>query len=243
MRNRDSKSYKTLIINTSYKIFKFNKCRKDFFREAIMLFLSIKELINFLKLGRFGNFNERRYRQQFEKLFPFLDFNKKPTLFHGGKRFVIVFDPSYTRKSGKKMPGLSWSWSGSAGQAKWDLETDGPAAIDLEILDCYRSRFHIEFLHRDGKHNTVLTDSQARSKYKLNFHFNAGLAAINIAKVEHWLSLPKEKHKSFSIADIKTMNHNRLLLKRFIDLFGVNAYYAKNHNLVNELIYYGAIAT
>ncbi|SHI37409.1 hypothetical protein SAMN05444280_1561, partial [Tangfeifania diversioriginum] len=66
--------------------------------------------------------------------------------------------------------------------------------------------------------------------------------AINIAKVEHWLSQPKEARKPFSMTDIKTMNHNRLLLQRFIDVFGVNAYSAKNRNHVNELIYYGTIA-
>ena len=112
----------------------------------------------------------------------------------------------------------------------------------LEILDSYQSRFQIEFLYRDGKQHTGLTDSQARSQNKLNFHFNAALTAINIAKVEHWLSVPKEVRKQFSMADIKTMNHNRLLLERFIDVFGVNAHSVKNRNLVNELIYYGTIA-
>jgi hypothetical protein len=65
---------------------------------------------------------------------------------------------------------------------------------------------------------------------------------IIIAKVEHWLSQPKEERKPFSIANIKTMNHNRLLLQRLIEVFGVNAYSAKNRNHVNELIYYGTIA-
>ena len=67
------------------------------------------------------------------------------------------------------------------------------------------------------------------------------ITAINIAKVEHWLSIPKEVLKPFSMADIKTMNHIRLLLLRFIDVFGINAYSAKNRNHVNELIYYGTI--
>lgn len=405
MRNRDNKPYKTLIINTLNKISKFGKCRKDFFIEVIILLLSIKGRVNFLQLGRFGNFKEQRYRQQFEKPFPWLDFNKELTLSQGSGRFVIAFDPSYISKSGKKTPGVSWYWSGCAGQAKWGLEIGGLAAIDLdnhtafhleavqtliedkqaitltdwyvhviqerketlcsisrylvadawfskkpfvdqvnairmhlisrlrddadlrylyqgprtgkkgrpckyagkidianidtnyfvlveqnpeatvysaivyskslkinirlvhvtytndkgkitrklyfctdtqmdalEILDCYQSRFQIEFLYRDGKQHTGLTDSQARSQNKLNFHFNAALTAINIAKVEHWLSVPKEVRKQFSMADIKTMNHNRLLLERFIDVFGLNAYSAKNRNLVNELIYYGTIA-
>ncbi len=405
MITRGCFNYKSLIIRTLDKISVFNKCRKDFFCEVIILLLSIKGRVNFLQLGRFGNFKEQRYRQQFEKPFPWLDFNKELTLSHGGNRFVIAFDPSYINKSGKKTPGLGWYWSGCAGHTKWGLEIGGLAAIDLdnhtafhleavqtliedkqvtnltdwyvsvieerkdtlcsiskylvadawfskkpfvdqiialnmhlisrlrddadlkylyqgpptgkkgrprkyagkidsanidtsyfelieqnqeatvysaivyckslkqnirlvhvtytsekgkltrklyfctdiqmdalEILDCYQSRFQIEFLYRDGKQHTGLNDSQARSANKLNFQFNAALTAINIAKVEHWLSTPKEVRKPFSMTDIKTMNHNRLLLQRFIDVFGVNAYSAKNRNLVNELIYYGTIA-
>jgi hypothetical protein len=34
------------------------------------------------------------------------------------------------------------------------------------------------------------------------------LSAINVAKVVHWLALPQEKRKAFSMNDIKTMNHN-----------------------------------
>ncbi|MFV0269005.1 MAG: hypothetical protein ACK5HT_17905, partial [Draconibacterium sp.] len=77
---------------------------------------------------------------------------------------------------------------------------------------------------------------------KLDFHFNAALTAINIAKVEHWLSQPAQERKPFSMADLKTVNHNRLLLKRFIYLFGINAYSAKNLKHINELIHYGTIA-
>lgn len=405
MTTRGYNNYNSLIIRTLNNISVFNKCRKDFFCEVVILLLSIKGRVNFLQLGRYGNFKEQRYRQQFEKPFPWLDFNKELALSHGGSRFVIAFDPSYINKSGKKTPGVGWYWSGCAGQAKWGLEIGGLAAIDLdnhtafhleavqtliedkqatslidwyvkvikerketlgsiskylvadawfskkpfvdqiiemdmhlisrlrddadlkylyldpptgkrgrpskyagkvitdnidtnyfelieqnqeatvysavvfskalkrnirlvhvtytndkgkltrklyfstdtqmdalEILDCYQSRFQIEFLYRDAKQYTGLNGSQARSENKLNFQFNAALTAINIAKVEHWLSQPKEVRKPFSMADIKTMNHNRLLLQRFIDVFGVNAYSAKNRNHVNELIYYGTIA-
>lgn len=44
---------------------------------------------------------------------------------------------------------------------------------------------------------TGLNDSQGRTENKLNFHFNASIATINIAKVEHWLSQPKEERKPF----------------------------------------------
>ena len=111
-----------------------------------------------------------------------------------------------------------------------------------DVLLYYHNRFQIEFLYRDGKQHTGLDDSQARSENKLHFQFNASLTSINIAKVVHWLSLPMEDRKAFSMSDIKTMNHNTLLLKRFIDVFGIRPYSIKNQNYVKELILYGTIA-
>jgi len=68
------------------------------------------------------------------------------------------------------------------------------------------------------------------------------LTALNVAKVEDWLSIPKERREAFSMTDIKTLNHNRLLINRFFDVFGINPNKAKNQQLFKELIYYGTRA-
>lgn len=112
----------------------------------------------------------------------------------------------------------------------------------LMILKYYKNRFQIEFLYRDGKQHTGLTHCQARSENKLHFHFNASLTAINLAMVEYWLSVPKEQRGAFSMADVKTMFHNTLMLQRFIDVFAVPAYKLKNIHNVKELINFGKIA-
>ena len=403
MTIREPKTYKNLIISMLDKLPNINQWRKDFLIETFILFLSIRGRINFLQLARYGKHKEQRYRQQFEKPFDFLAFNKELTLCHGSGRYAIAFDPSYISKSGKKTPGVGWYWSGCANQAKWGLEIGGLAAIDIDnhtafhleavqtlntdeqtltdwyagvisdrketlmgiskylvadawfskkpftdqivslemhlisrlrddadlkylytepptgekgrprkyigkiknndidkeyftfisedeessvyaavvyskalkrnimlvhvtylkangkdayklyfstdvsmdasdVLLYYQSRYQIEFLYRDGKQHTGLNDSQARSENKLHFQFNASLTSINIAKVVHWLSLPKEDRKAFSMSDIKTMNHNTLLLKRFIDVFGIRPYSIKNQNNFKELILYGTIA-
>lgn len=94
-----------------------------------------------------------------------------------------------------------------------------------DILLYYQSRYQIEFLYRDGKQHTGLNDSQARSENKLHFQFNASLTSINIAKAIHWLNVPREyrgalnssgSQARISMSDIKTMNHNILLLNRFL---------------------------
>ena len=397
-----------LIYNTLSNIIKLNKPQKDFFIDMMLLFLSIKDKMNFLQFGRYGKFGEQRYRQQFEKQFDFLNFNKEITMNHGSGNFVIAFDPSYISKSGSKTYGYDKFWSGVAGSAKFGLEISGIAAVDIDnktafhleavqtptykdiekkgmtlltwyaetivqrkesltaiskylvadayfskkpfvdkmlddaglhvisrfrtdadlmylyngeptgkrgrpkkytgkvnlknidkkyfklisddeksaiytatvyskglkrniklvieqlkdkknksyllffstdlelgalvILRYYKKRFQIEFLYRDGKQHTGLNDCQARSENKLHFHFNASLTAINLAKVEHWLSIPKENRGAFSMSDIKTMYHNTLMLERFIDLFAVPAYKLKNNDNVKELIDFGRIA-
>jgi len=111
-----------------------------------------------------------------------------------------------------------------------------------DVLLYFRSRFQIEFLYRDGKQHTGLNDSQARSENKLHFQFNASLTSINIGKAIHWLSIPKEERGTFSMEDIKTMNHSILMLNRFFDVFGIYPYSAKNKKYVKELILYGTMA-
>ncbi len=113
----------------------------------------------------------------------------------------------------------------------------------VEILKTYKTRFQIEFLYRDGKQFTGLNDCQARSKNKLHFHFNASLTAVNLAKAEYHLSIPKEERGAFSMADIKTMHHNELLLERFIKVFAVPAYKLINNDNIKELINFGRIAS
>jgi hypothetical protein len=52
------------------------------------------------------------------------------------------------------------------------------------------------FLYRDSNQYAELCDSKARSGNKLHFHFNAVLTAINIDKIENWLSVPMSKENS-----------------------------------------------
>jgi hypothetical protein len=106
------------------------------------------------------------------------------------------------------------------------------------------SRGKIDFLQlaRFVKQHTGLNDSQARSENKLHFQFNASLTSINIAKAIHWLSITIEKRGTFSMANIKTMNHNVLILNRFFDVFGIYPHSVKNNKHVRELILYGTMA-
>jgi len=383
-----------------------NNARKKFIISVFMHILSIKGRINFLQLGRFSSYNEKTFRNQFEKEFDFLSFNKLLIDQVASEDRVVALDPSFIPKSGKSTYGGGRYWSGVAKAAKWGLDICGFAVVDVinntalhinawqtpsaanlknrglnlltyyaslvsdnaekfkefsdylvadayfsknpfveavlssglhlicrlrkdsvlmykytgpktgkkgrpkefdgkvdvnnldtnyftlelssqeikiysaivyskafkkniklavtifikdgkevarklyfstdleqsgeKIVRYYRSRFQIEFLYRDAKHFTGLTNSQARSQNKLDFHFNAALTAINIAKHD-WLSNKDNLLKPFSMANYKTQYNNTLMLERFICMFAINPNTAKNKKIVKELLNYGKI--
>jgi len=92
-------------------------------------------------------------------------------------------------------------------------------------------------VYRDAKKHTSLTSCQAKNKEKLHSHFNLSFTAVNLAKIVHWYSILIEKRKSFSMADVKTINHNTLLLERFIAMFAIKPNVLKNNQNVKELLY------
>ena len=91
--------------------------------------------------------------------------------------------------------------------------------MDLEPLRLYRAykaRFQIEFIFRDAKQFTGLSDCQARSKAKLDFHFNASLSAVNIAKLEA-RQQRGDTDEPMSMASLKRRAFNQHLLDRIVE--------------------------
>ncbi|MFV0392266.1 MAG: hypothetical protein ACK5KP_10350, partial [Paludibacteraceae bacterium] len=83
---------------------------KIFSKTFFGFFLSINARVNFLQLQRYGNHNEARYRQQFERKFDFLTFNLETVQQFCGTRKAIAFDPGYIPKSGKYTTGAGYFW-------------------------------------------------------------------------------------------------------------------------------------
>ena len=370
------------------------------------LFLGIKGRMNFLQFSRYSDYNEKTFRNNFQKEFDFLQFNKVLIDTQSTKVCAIAFDPSYVSKSGKKTPGIGYFWSGSASASKIGLEFCGIAALDKEnhtayhldafqtvgveeteslvnfyarkiierkdmllpisqhlvadayfskknfldamtqnefhvisrlrddadlqylfkgeqpsgrgrprkydgkisfkdfsklrlcliansedgkelvftgivyskslkrkvnlvivytkgkdgkykhknyfstdleqpwsaILEIYRLRFQIEFLYRDAKQHLGLNHCEARSEEKLNFHINTSLTSINLAKITHWEKDEAGEYLPFSMADIKTLYNNQLLLDLFLVEFGINPYLPKNKRRLRKLRRVGLIA-
>ncbi len=83
------KSYNAFIASMIDKLPNINKWIRMFLIETFILFLSIRSRLNFLQLAKYGKYKEQRYRQQFEKRFDFLTFNKEFTLSQGSGRYAI----------------------------------------------------------------------------------------------------------------------------------------------------------
>lgn len=115
-------------------------------------------------------------------------------------------------------------------------------STDLSLAACmivkyYRLRYQQEFLIRDAKQFTGLGDCQARSLTKFDYHLNTALSAVNIAKVEQ-----DAGQKPFSMADVKTLYHNQLLLDRFFSILPEGTKLTKNDPQVRQLYSFGCMA-
>ena len=135
-----------------------------------------------------------------------------------------------TRKKKKKEPSHVVLFS-------TDTEIDA-----RDIVRFYSSRYQIEFIFRDAKQFTGLCDCQAREKESLDFHFNASLSALNLARVEDQKSRPDDGPAVFSMSSHKTRYSNEFLIDRIISMSGIDPDMIKNHPDYEELRNLGSIA-
>ncbi len=106
-----------------------------------------------------------------------------------------------------------------------------------EILDYYRTRFQLKSCFRDGKQHAGITNCQSTDLRKLDFHFNASFAAVNLAK-----AACKRLGITYFISSCKSFMHNAYMLERFIGVFGINPAPQVIDKLFKELILFTARA-
>jgi IS4 transposase len=111
-----------------------------------------------------------------------------------------------------------------------------------KILKFYKLRFQIEFLFRDAKQFTGLSDCQARDELSLNFHFNTSFMALNLAKREARLQQSDPNSFVFSMNNVKRRALNDHLLETFIDQLDLSPTSIKSHPNYQTLRDYGIIA-
>ena len=118
-----------------------------------------------------------------------------------------------------------------------DIELDA-----LIIYQYYKARFHQEFLFRDGKQFTGLCDCQARCEESLDFHFNASLTVLNLAKIDAYESFGYNAKTPFSMATQKIVYFNEHMMEQFSQMLGLDLSLIKSHAAYDTLRTHGAIA-
>ena len=123
------------------------------------------------------------------------------------------------------------------------LFTTDLALQSSDIYAFYKARYQIEFLFRDAKQFTGLNDCQARTKEKLNFHFNVSFSALNIVKIEDHLNQKEYNSKnSFSMASWKRIYSNEHFIHKVFSMFEFDLSLIKSTPHFEELRNYGTIS-
>jgi hypothetical protein len=92
------------------------------------------------------------------------------------------------------------------------------------ITKYYQLRFQIEFIFRDAKQFMGLNDCQARDENKLDYHFNASLTAVNIAR------------KAIQQDEIYNKSMNNFMRYQYNQKFAETIYYKLSRNDEFDLI-------
>ena len=121
------------------------------------------------------------------------------------------------------------------------LSTDDQLAA-WKIYRYYKACFQIEFLFRDSKQFTGLADGQVRTADRVDFHFNAALTTLNLAKAELMDQQPDDQPAICSLARLKAEYFNQYYLDRIISIFGFDPKWLKKRHEYHHLKEIGRIA-
>ncbi len=93
-----------------------------------------------------------------------------------------------------------------------------------DIFRFYKARFQIEFIFRDAKQFAGFSDCQARDQKALQFHFNASVTLVNLARLMAQGEHTREGKLIFSMSSLKQRFFNEHLLDLFIDKLALDQY-------------------
>jgi Transposase DDE domain len=102
---------------------------------------------------------------------------------------------------------------------KYVLLASTDVKLDARLITkYYQFRFQIEFIFRDAKQFMGLNDCQARDENKLDYHFNASLTAVNIAR------------KAIQQDEIYNKSMNNFMRYQYNQKFANTIYYKLSQN-------------
>ena len=136
------------------------------------------------------------------------------------------------------------TWVGLTGKTRREIffstNLEMPA---LEVIECYRARFEMEFPFRDAKQFAGLMDSQSRSGQALEFAWNASFLVVSLARAQQLLAFEGDVQDFvFSMEDSKRRAYNELFADRIIRLLPVGLSLNKCLALVENALNLGVKA-
>ena len=113
----------------------------------------------------------------------------------------------------------------------------------LEVVECYRARFEMEFPFRDAKQFAGLMDSQSRSEQALEFAWNASFLTVSLARAQQLMAFEGDVADfEFSMEDSKRRAYNELFADRIIRLLPTNLSFDKCLALLENALNLGVKA-
>ena len=112
----------------------------------------------------------------------------------------------------------------------------------LSIIEYYKSRFQIEFVFRDAKQHTGLTDCQSTNAKSIHTHLNSSFTALNLIKLEDRMTSGVETQKIISIASWKRLKFNQRYMKLLFCHLGLELKAEKILYVFNTFSNYGVIS-
>jgi hypothetical protein len=136
---------------------------------------------------------------------------------------------------------ISTWWLRHLSTGRYALLFSTDVSLSAKTIDRYdKARCQIEFLVRDAKQFTGLSDGQARSAGKRRFHFHASLSAVSFAKLEARQSSDRPQGP-FSMASLKRRYVNQPLVDRILDHLAAEGRLEKFSSVYEEFCNYGTI--
>jgi DDE superfamily endonuclease len=113
----------------------------------------------------------------------------------------------------------------------------------LEVTECYRARFEMEFPFRDAKQFAGLMDCQSRSVQAMEFHWNASFLVTSLARAQQLLVFEGDLQDfAFSMEDAKRRAYNELFASRIIRLLPAEVSVDKFWEVVQDTLNLGVKA-
>jgi len=105
-----------------------------------------------------------------------------------------------------------------------------------EVVRYYRLRYQIEFVIRDAKQHTGLTQCQARSQEKIDFHLNISVAGVNLLRL-------MAGKAGCSLRTYRRLAYNRFLTGRLFSELGLSGEWSLSDREVQPVLETGQMAS